>query len=796
MKKSVPKQVCARALVFVLLLASGLLGQAALPLRAEPMALYLEVYVNGQSTKLTGAFERYLDGRISTAVSELKELGLKSNGVQIADKKIFLDEVAGLSYRYDEAAQKLYIETNETNRLARNYTAGQKSDRLNIARPGFGMVLNYSVNASAKSGLKTNNAEFEGISSLLNIGGFGPYGVLSSSVLLNSATSGKRFVTLLDTNWSYADESRLISYTVGDVISGGPSWARPTRMVGVRVHRNFSIRPDLVTQPLAGISGSAALPSTVDIYIRNTKTHSQQVAAGPFTLSDIPSITGNGTARIVVRDATGRETVTYSDFFLSPQMLAAGLWDFSAELGLARGNFGEKSFDYSTKPYFSGSVRYGWQGKATLDGHIEAGKDLLLVGGGVTLPIANKALVSFSGAGSYNSSGRGFLLATSLETSLFGFAINAQSRRSFGQFKDIAAVTANDFGTLSGNTSAILSAAKFPRAFDQISIGVPFPDWGASFNTSLVHTRSGSGKANAILAASFSKKLFADASFFATAFTDIKDFKSPGFFAGLSIPLGRKASVSTGGTYSQRQGWRATATYSKPLGNEIGSFGWRLQDQEGNTSVRNASVSYRGSTATIEGRISQNRKSLEYSTYVQGAFAFTKSGVFAANRIDDSFAIVDVGAAGVPVLIENRPIGKTNSSGKLLIPNLTSYDKNRISIDPTDLPVNVNVPVTTKLVVPSYRSGVVVKFDVQTQSNSAILTIHDRFGKPLEAGTAGKFGGQQIDVVVGFDGRVFIEGLSPYNQIIFATRAGPCKVTFDFRKNSDIQVEIGPLTCT
>ncbi len=796
----VQKPKCAenhrRSYFFALCLVAGLLLQSLNPLQAKQMTpLQLEVYVNGYSTQLIAAFERYEDGRFSTALSELQELGLKANGTEPVEGKIFLNDIAGLSFKYDDAKQTLLVETGNANRLAKSYTAGQKQDRLKISKSDFGAVLNYSVNASGSSNLKMTQAGFEGISALLDARSFGRYGVLSSSFLFDSEESGSGIVRRLASNWSYSDESRLLTYTLGDIVTGGPSWARPTRLGGFRINRNFSLRPDLITAPVANVSGSAAVPSTVDVYINNTKAHSQQVAPGPFTLSNIPSITSNGSARIVVRDATGRETVTYSDFFLSPTLLAAGLWDFSAEFGFARGNFGERSFDYNNKPYFSGSARYGWQDKATLEGHVEVGVDLLLAGGGISLPVANKALFSFSGAGSFNKSGSGFLAAASVETKLFGLSINVRSQRTFGNFKDIAAVTANDFSKTPTTSTSLLSGFAFPKAVDQISIGLPFPDWGASINTSFIHTASKGASANNVLAASISKTLFGRASLYGTAFADIKNFKTPSLFVGLSIPLGNWGGVSLGGAQSRGQGWRATTTYTKSRKDEVGSFGWRIQDQEGATSIRNGAVSYRGSAMTVEVRLAQTRNDLEYSAYVDGGVAITRSGIFATNRIDDAFAVVDVGVPNVPVLIENRRVGKTNSSGTFLISNLNAYDRNKIAIDPTKLPINARIPRTTTMVIPSDRSGVLVNFGIKTQTTSAIVIVHDGQGQPLAAGTLGKSGEAESEVVAGYDGRVFVENLAAQNTINFETKSGPCAVQFEFRQKQNTLMEIGPIIC-
>lgn len=54
------------------------------------------------------------------------------------------------------------------------------------------------------------------------------------------------------------------------------------RLGGVQVQTNFALRPDLVTLPIPALFGSAAVPSTRDVYTQNVKTYTGSVPAGPF----------------------------------------------------------------------------------------------------------------------------------------------------------------------------------------------------------------------------------------------------------------------------------------------------------------------------------------------------------------------------------------------------------------------------------------------------------------------------------------------------------------------------------
>lgn len=180
---------------------------------------------------------------------------------------------------------------------------------------------------------------------------------------------------------------------------------------------------------------------------------------------------------------------------------------------------------------------------------------------------------------------------------------------------------------------------------------------------------------------------------------------------------------------------------------------------------------------------------------VDGAVTVMGGGVFLSNRIDDAFAVVDAGAPGVDVLYENRLIGKTNAQGQFLIPSLRSYQKNKIAIDPRDLPVNADAPMTQDIVAPADRSGVVVGFGVKTNVKAAIVVLADKTGKLITPGSRGKIEGGGEPFVVGYDGRAYVKGLSATNTVVISDGTNECRASFPFTPRKNAQVVIGPVVC-
>src|ERR1019366_7347347 len=138
-----------------------------------------------------------------------------------------------------------------------------------------------------------------------------------------------------------------------------------------------------------------------------------------------------------------------------------------------------------------------------------------------------------------------------------------------------------------------------------------------------------------------------------------------------------------------------------------------------------AELQYKSPWALVSAGADRIDRQTALRATAQGAVSFADGGLFASNTINDSFAVVDTnGAKGIRVLADNREVGTTDAAGRLLVPDLRSFDLNHIAIEPTDVPVDATVPFTTREVRPQDRSGVVVRFPVKI-GHGALLRLVD-----------------------------------------------------------------------
>ncbi|WP_313614162.1 fimbria/pilus outer membrane usher protein [Agrobacterium sp.] len=637
----------------------------------------------------------------------------------------------------------------------------------------LGGLVNYTLYGSSGGNSWTDIAEFNGFSALLEGRVFGPFGTLSSSHVLSTSQIEQFDTKRLETTWSYSDEETLTTYRAGDLITGGLAWTRPTRLGGLQIRRNFDLRPDIVTMPMPEFSGSAAVPSTVDVYVDNVRRLSQDVPEGPFSITNLPVVSGAGNARLVVRDALGRETVSETPFFASSDLLATGLVDFSAELGFARNDYGISSFDYDENLMGSATLRYGLSDKLTLEGHAEGGEEFYNVGLGDVFTLGSLGLGTVSGSTSRFRDESGYQFSASVEAELLGVQLFARSQRAFGDYRDLASVAA----TRSKHaTTPGMFNARPPRALDQISASTQLSFDKTSLNFSYTQLETFDDRKSRLLGLSATRQIGENGNIFITAYKDLEDKGSYGIFAGLSWTFGNGISSSAGFS-SNEEGYSVSADIAKPEHQTDGSFGWRLRGSRGNSNVVSASGSYRGSLARVAAGVDQFNGSTQAFVQMDGSIALAGGDVFVGNRIDDAFAVVDAGAPGVEISLENRPIGQTNRRGKILLPNLRSYDANTITLDPSNLPVDAHIERTKQTVIPTEGGGAVVDFKVKTGGRVALLTLKDENGEVVETGSTGTIdGNEENSFVVGYDGQAYLENVSDKHRLlIMQPTRGDCE---------------------
>lgn len=798
---SLPPPNRTRTLQHVCRGAAAILLIPILPAAAEAadQTLQLEAHINGYVGGKIGEFTLH-DSTLMARPRELSDLGLRVPEERKSETLIALSDLPGVTWRFDEAGQALYITIPDSGLIPTQLTPQPQFDTVYTVESGLGMTLNYDILGTA------NDGRYSG-SGISDLRAFSPWGVANTGFLTYAGQTATRARSTirLDSIYTYSDPDALRRYRLGDFINGGLAWSRPIRMGGLQISSDFALRPDMVTFPLPSLSGSAAVPSTVDVLTNGTKVLSGQVAAGPFELQQLPVVTGAGTVSMTVTNALGQQVITTLPFYASAALLAPGLQDYSAQLGFLRQNYGLFSNNYNMLAA-SAAYRRGVSSWLTVEASAEAASGMVMSGGGAAINLGNFAVLNADGAVSVNSDRTGVQISVGLQRidPVFSFGVSMTSASH--DFRDIAAMNGEPVPRLQLNASIGLSLAQFG------SIGFAYAEIRRDSTSSLITLfepssnvldQSSSLQSKAlgfepterasILSASYSIQVN-KMSLYATGFRDFANRNNSGIMIGVTIPLGARSSADVSGGQGTSGGYgQFHVTQSAEL---PGDWGYDAYGSSGNGEHEFGLVQYRAPWSLLTAGIDHTGRQISLRGEAQGAISFIDGRLFASTPINDSFAIVDTdGVSNVRVQQENRYVGTTDTTGHLIVPDLRAFDINRIAIDPTDIPADTTMNTPARTVRPQDRSGVIVRFPAKI-SHGALLQLTDKSGAPLPVGSTATLRATGAIAPIGYDGKTYVTDLGTRNEILVERPDGQrCSVLFDYRPSPGEIPQIGPLLC-
>lgn len=744
--------------------------------------LYLAAY-HGENP--TGQIVRaQLRGeRLYVTAGDLRRIGLELPA-QDAHNWVALDSLPGLAYRYDIPSQSLVLQAPPA--LRREQHLGYLPPEPVRVHRDHGLLFSYDF--YAREWDRHTNASLG-----TSLNWFGTFGSLRLSGVSRRGDEDVGY-RRLDSYWTYSDPERLWTWTAGDLIAGGHSWTRPVRMAGVQWRRNFGVRPDLITLPVPRFDGSAALPSSVELFVNNQLQFGQEVDAGPFVLDALPRVGGAGMATLVVTDQLGRHTETSVPLYVDHRRLAPGLSDFSLELGVLRNGYRGGWNDYGDRPVAAASWLHGVSGTSTFEAHAEGGAGLGMAGvGGVWSPQGRWGLISASLAHSSGErqeeaarSGHQYSLGYQWYGPVFGFDLHSL-RRSRG-YRDLA-----DLERDRSLMHSWLNAQDRATAWLQVGRG--------SFGYSYLRYRD---HRDPLLPQQFfsnhsltlTQNIGRRLSLSAILFRDQQ--RGSGGSLTASIPLQPLTHASIGaqryrdGDTEARAGLRRNAPYD-------GGWGWWLAGSESGAGYGQAALEVRGRYGEARAGIDKNDGDYGYFAELGGSIAAMDGRLFASRRIHDAFALVYTGVADMPVLSENRVYGHTDSRGYLLVPDLRGWQRNRLGIDPDQLGPDYALPELEQSAVPADRAGQLVVFPVQ-HLRPVIVTLLDSSGAPVAAGSSAKLyqNGDSRSLPVGFGGEVYVEDIGSGAHIEVQRRQRLCSYRVpapDAAAEGIVRVEIAPDIC-
>jgi outer membrane usher protein len=583
--------------------------------------------------------------------------------------------------------------------------------------------------------------------------------------------------------------TRLQRWTIGDVVV--PSGPLDAAFIGggVTVGREWSLDPYYERYPSPSVSGVVTTPSTVDVYVNGRMVSQEQLPPGPFQITRLPLTSGLGRARVVVRDAFGREQQFGGPYYLTTSLLKRGTHDYQLGFGYARSAT-------ATGPVYQRLTAFARE-QVGVTGWLTAGVR------------AQGDRVTQTGTASVNARvWRLGELEVAAATTLRGGRTSVAGRVAYAlvtpHLSLSGVVQASDprYSTI-GSPAAGRTVALFAG-----TISVPL---GSRVSASLQHTddRAPAGtigdgvvrQQRTTLTTTWRLggpfELYATAS----AVRDAGAARRVDAFGGLTILIGRETSLNLTHELADHRSYNAVELQrSVPDGRGIGY------------DVRATNVDERGASNAVHAALTYQSPFGRYEYVhdvgpgVEGSSATASGGIVAiggrphlTRAVSNSYALVTVpGVPNVRVYSNNQEIGRTGRSGALLVPNLLPYQANRLAVADVDLPLDYDIETTTRTVAPPFRGGALASFPavrIQTVSGRIVVNREGLWLAPSFREMVVVAGNRRLASPIGDDGEFYFENLPiGSHTATVALDIGECAVVLTIASNKAF-TELGTLRC-
>jgi outer membrane usher protein len=782
----------------LLALAPQLEQPEVAPATISPGSL-TQIVVNVQLNGIAkGDFVAYLaaGGDILLPTRELVDMGVPKPEGRVfsidGETWLSLKSIAGAKFNFNEKTLTLDLRLPPSMLPAEKFDVGAMLPKTPVQRRDPGGFFNYGVSYThTQDAQDTFNVTTE---TGVNLGDW----LLLDNHSMSNTNEQERSVRL-QSQLIYDQPDDLRRWIVGDTFASSGNLGSSLNLGGISLSKLYQINPYLVKTPLAAVAGAVTLPSTVDVYMDGARVLSQNVAPGNFNLQNLNSYSATGLRNvdIVIRDAFGNEQHIGFPYFFTDQLLAAGLQEYSYNLGFLRDNYGLRSFDYGAAA-LSAFHRYGVNDNLTVGAGIDATRNHVNMDPRFILNTVAAGIVGLDVSyshdrpdGAPSQSGR----AASLSHTYVAGSLSSQILvQRYSQDYAVLGLPATSPPKLQASAGVSYGSRNAGTWSVNYSVGTVYGGLNDQHTTTLGYTRTLLPTVSLMI--NVGRQLQGTAGY--TAFIGLSYFSANGQQASAS-----HQRLYTGDTSDQLQ-----FAKTPPIGEGLG---YRLIAERNVTSgVPNENISpfvqynTRDNIFIAQGTDFVNGTTGAANFYelsAAGAVAVIGGGAYLSRPINDSFGLVhlDPPLVGVRVSRSNAPIGTSDASGNVFVPVLGSYQANEVEIEPKDIPLDYTVAQTAQKIRPPFRSGEVAVFKLaKVRAITGVLKLR-RDGEltPLENVDLKLVkDSSSVPLSTVRDGNFYIENLAPGRytaQLKVGEKA--CRLELTVPDSAEIVAELGDVIC-
>ena len=751
------------------LAALGALVVLAGPVAAQTQRAFLTLSVNGVDHGEVLAVVRDDDALLTAAVLEaagLRNVGGRRETIEGEERVSLASLAPRVRFRVEESDLRLVLTADPDllGVVVRDLDAGAPAGLLyGSATSGF---FNYSLSGGLGSDYEL----------------FAETGVSARGALIATTATRTGNGTIRGLSSMTIDRrTRLQRWVIGDsFVSAGPLGG-DALVGGITFGRDFSLAPYFVRHPTMSVSTPVALPSVLEVHVNGRLVRQEQVQPGRIDVRNLPMSTGQNDTRLVLRDPFGGTQEITSGFYLTSSVLARGVHDYQYTVGWRRLSLGVESFDYR-EPVAMARHRVGLSDSLTAGIRAEGARGLFSAGPSLNmrLPFGEVEV-----SGGVSRTEQRWDAAATLSYMYIGRGV------SFGGL-------ATQTGARYANVSLQPEQA---RPTQSVSLFTSVP---TGFGSTLTLQHSESYGVESVKESRTSLLGSARVARNAELVANLSRSRGPagrGFEVslGLTMMFGAKA-VASASAQRTAEGTNMVFDLQRPLPVGTG-VGYQLPAEAGERSAGSAVAQYQGSYGRYELRQDGIGRGGSTTFNVSGGLVAIGGGLHATRAVRGSYALVQVpGVEGVRALASNQEVGRTDSRGSLLIPDLLPYYGNLLSITDSDVSLDYEVSRVQMTIAPPFRGGAIARFPVrriQRILGRVVLVTDDGAPAPAAFGSLTMtVAGEPVMSPLGAAGEFYFENVAPGRHTAVVTQGQrTCTFTIDIPEIDGQQIELGTVSC-
>lgn len=694
------------------------------------------------------------------SVSQLLQAGVREDALEKVDHDDncldFKALLPASDYRFDYA--KLRFDLSIPQLFVKNLPRGYVDPHNLTAGETIGFS-NYNLNqyhvGYNKDGIKrTTNSSYLSLNNGINAGmwRFRQQGSL-------------RYDDTRGANWT---SNRLYSQralptigsevTVGETFSSGQFFSS-LGFSGVALSTDDRMLPESQRGYAPVVRGIARTNAKVTVYQNNRSIYQSTVSPGPFEFNDLSATNFGGDLTVEIQEADGSLSTFQVPFSSVPESLRPGYSRYSFAAGQVR--------DLGSHEVFSElTYQRGISNAITANSglRLASGYQAVMLGGVFTHYIGALGLdATYSNARLPDDEQQSGWMArasfsrtfetTNTTLSVAGYRYSTEGYRDLSDVLGIRAAS---------NGKAWNSGTYKQRSRAEISLNQNFNSYGSLYLTASSQDYRNDRKRDTQLQLGYANTLWHNTSFNLavsqqkTGGINETYFVDPGsgmpaanganMFAtnetvvqmSISFPLGGSPQapyVSAGAVNSKVSGASYQTSLSGVMGDDQSAsysmdFARSEQTKENTFS---GSLQKRLPTTSLSGSASRSPGYWQGSASARGSVAFHSGGATLGPYLSDTFALVEAkGASGAKVMYGQG--AKIDGNGYALVPTLTPYRYNTITLDPDGMDFNTELQDGERQIAPYAGSAVKVTF--RTLSGYPLLiSVKLADGSQLPMGT-------------------------------------------------------------